>query len=81
MVILGISNKKVIFIHSSENDKITKELHDKYKINVTVIEEDNNKKTLLAVVKDIDYSAIKIDLKKIDKKVFYTTNNCYEVGK
>ncbi len=81
LVILGLSNNKVIFIHSDKNDKITKVLYDKYKINVTVIDDTNNKNTLLAVVKNIDYNAIKIDLKKIDRKVFFTTNNCYEVGK
>ena len=79
-VILGLPNNKVIFIRSDENDKITKVLHDKYKINVTILGDDN-KKMLLAVVKNIDYSAIKIDLKRIDRKVFYTTNYCYEVGK
>ena len=81
MVILGISNNKVLFINSNENDKIIKVLHDKYNINVMVIDDDNKKKTLLAVVKDIDYSAIKLDLKRIDRKVFFTTNYCYEVGK
>ena len=80
LVILGLSNNKVIFIHSKKNDKITEVLHDKYNINVTILDNDD-KKTLLAVVKNIDYSAIKLDLKRIDKKVFFTTNDCYEVGK
>ncbi len=81
LVVLGVSNNKVIFIHSSMNEQITKLLHDKYKINVTVIDNDDKKKTLLAVVSNIDYSAVKLDLKRIDKNIFYTTNNCYEVGK
>ena len=81
LVILGLSNNKVLFIRSNENDKITKILHDKYKINVTILDNGEKKKTLLAVVKNIDYSAIKLDLRRIDKKVFFTTNNCYEVGK
>ncbi len=81
MVILGISNNKVIFIHSGKNDEITKMLHNKYKINVTIIEDSEDKGTLLAVVKNIDYNAVKIDLKKIDRKIFFTTNDCYEVGK
>ena len=80
LVILGFSNNKVILIHSKKNDKITEVLHDKYNINVTILD-DNNRKTILAVVKNIDYSAIKFDLKRIDNKVFFTTNNCYEVGK
>ena len=80
-VILGLSNNKVIFIHSNKNEIITKVLHDKYKISVTIIDDDNNKNTLLVVVKNIDYNAIKLDLQKIDKKAFFITNNCYEVGK
>ena len=81
LVILGLSNNKVIFIHSSKNDAITKVLYDKYRIMVTIIDDDNNDNTLLAVVKNVDYNAVKLDLKKIDKRVFFTTNNCYEVGK
>lgn len=81
LVILGLSNNKVIFIHSNENKKISEVLHDKYHINATILDDSEKKKTLLAVVKNIDYSAIKLDLRKIDKKVFFTTNNCYEVGK
>ena len=81
LVILGLSNNKVIFIHSNSDNEITKLLHDKYKINVTILDDDAKKKTLLAVVKNIDYSAIKLDLRRIDKKVFFSTNNCYEVGK
>jgi len=80
LVILGLSNNKVIFIHSKKNGKISEILHDKYNINVTILDDDDNK-TLLAVVKNIDYNAIKLDLKRIDKKVFFTTNDCYEVGK
>ena len=81
MVILGVSNNKVIFIHSNMNKEIIKVLHDKYNINVTVIDNTEKNKTLLAVVKNIDYSAVKLDLKRIDKGIFFTTNNCYEVGK
>ena len=81
LVILGLSNNKVIVIHSKENDKIMKVLHDKYRTNVIVLDDVKNRKTLLAIIKDIDYSSVKFDLKRIDKKVFFTTNNCYEVGK
>lgn len=80
IVILGLSSNKVLFIHSKENDKITKLLHDKYKINVTIMDADK-KNTILAVVKNINYNAIKFDLKRIDENVFFTTNDCYEVGR
>jgi uncharacterized membrane-anchored protein YitT (DUF2179 family) len=81
LIILGLSNNKVIVIHSKENDKIMEVLHDKYCINVMILDDVKNQKTLLAVIKDIDYNSVKLDLRTIDRKVFFTTNNCYEVGK
>ena len=81
IVILGLASKKVIVIHSHENERITKLLYDKYQVNVIIIDDIKNQKTLLAIIKDIDYNSVKLDLKKIDNKVFFTTNNCYEVGR
>ena len=81
MVILGYSGNKVLFIRSRNNDKIIELLHDKYSINATILDNENNTDTLMAVVANIDYNPIKIDLLKIDKHVFFTTNNCYEVGR
>ncbi len=81
LVILGFSSNKVIFIHSKRNDQITELLHDKYETNVISLIDENKEDTLLAIIKDIDYNAVKGDLRKIDKKVFFTTNNCYEIGK
>ena len=80
LVILGLSSHKAIIIKSHASDKIIKLLHDRYSINVTILNTDKEK-ALLAVVKNINYSAIKFDIKKIDRKVFFTTNDCYEVGK
>ena len=80
LVILGLSSNKVILIKSKKYDKIIEMLYQKYHINATILDDDN-KKTLLAVVKNIDYNTIKYDLKSIDKGIFFTTNNCYEVGK
>ena len=80
VVILGLSSNKAILIKSKKNDDIIKVLHDKYSINVTIIDDEDDK-TLLAVVKNIDYSTIKLDLKRIYKNVFFSTNDCYEVGK
>ena len=80
MVVLGLSSNKAIIIKSKKNDEIMKVLYNKYSINSTIIDDEEDK-TLLAVVKNIDYSAIKLDIKRIDKKVFFTTSDCYEVGK
>ena len=79
LVIFGLSNNKAIFIRSHKLDKIMLLLHNKYLLNSTIIGDGNNK-MLLVVVKNIDYNSIKIDLKKVDRKVFFTTNYCYEVG-
>lgn len=81
LVILGLSNNKVIVIHSNKNNEIVNILHDKYQANAIVIDDINNKNTLLAIIKNIDYNAIKLDLRRIDQKIFFTTNNCYEIGK
>ncbi len=81
LVILGLSSNKVLLIKSKKNDQVIKLLYDKYSINATILEDNENNDTLLAVVKNIDYSFVKRDLIKIDKKVFFTTNNCYEVGR
>ena len=80
IVILGVSGNKVLFINSKENNKIIKLLQEKYNINATIIDDDNKYNTILVVVKNIDYNPVKLDLKKIDKNVFFTTNNCYEVS-
>lgn len=80
VVTLGLSSNKAILIKSNKSNEIMEVLHNKYSINVTILDDEKDK-MLLAVVKNIDYSAIKLDLKRIDKKVFFTTNNCYEVGK
>ena len=79
LIILGLSSNKVMFIKSDNNKKILELLHDKYHINAIILE-DNDENTLMAVVKNIDYNALKIELKTIDKSIFFTTNNCYEVG-
>lgn len=81
LVVLGIANNKVIVIHSDKNDQVMKVLYDKYHTNVIILDDVNDKKTLLAVIKEIDYNSVKIDLRRIDKKVFFTTSNCYELGK
>lgn len=81
LVILGLSNNKVIVIHSKKDKQIIKTLYDKYGVNVILINDDNKENALLAVIKNIDYNSIKIDIRRIDRDVFFTTNNCYELGK
>ena len=79
-IVLGLSNDKVLFIKSNRNEKIIELLHNKYNLD-TIVLDDKDKNTLLVVVNNLDYSMVKKDIIKIDKKVFFTTNNCYEVGR
>ena len=81
IVILGLSSNKVLFIKSSKFNKIVKLLHEKYLINAIILDNEKKEKSLVVVVKNIDYSFVKKDILKIDKKVFFSTSNCYEVGK
>ena len=78
-IILGSSKNKVLFINSDKEKKITKLLHEKYHINATILDSDGND-TLMVVIKNIDYSRIKKDLYHVDKGLFFTTNDCYELN-
>ena len=80
IVILGLSSNKAMFIKSDKNNQIIVMLHKKYLTNATILDNEKDE-MLLVVIKNIDYSAVKLDLKRIDKKVFFITNDCYEVGK
>ena len=77
MIILGVSQNKVIFIRSDKIDDIMKYLKNKYNINAIVIEDDYP--TLLVLSNNRAYSLIRNDLINIDKDIFFTTDNCYEV--
>ena len=81
LVILGLSNNKVIVIHSKKDKEVIDLLYNKYNINVIMIDDDRNKNALLAVIKDIDYNSVKLDLKRIDRDIFFTANKCYETGR
>lgn len=81
IVILGLSSNKVLFIKSDMNDKIIKLLHDKYLINAIVLDNDKKEDSIMAVVSNLEYRFVKNDILCIDKKVFFSTSDCYEVGK
>lgn len=81
IVILGLSSNKVLFIKSNKHDKIIELLHNKYAINAIVLDNDKKEESLVVVVKNIEYGMVKKDIMNIDKKVFFSTNDCYEVGR
>ena len=80
MVILGVSRNKVMFINSDKYKEIIKLFHDKYHQTVTIINSKGND-IIIAVINNIDYSFVRKDLKLVDNKVFFTTNDCYELKK
>ena len=77
IIILGVSQNKVILIRSKKIDEIIRVLKDKYKINAIIIENDDP--VILVVSKNRYYYLIRNELSLIDKDVFFTTDNCYEV--
>ena len=79
MVILGVSNNKVLLIKSTKSDKIIKLLHNKYQIHATILDDNENNYTIMVVINNLAYRFVKLDLKRIDKDIFFSTNNCYEV--
>ena len=82
IIILGVSKNKMIFIRSKESNKLIKYLHDKYNIKVTILEsEEKDDSTFFVVVNKWSYASIKNELLEIDNKLFFVTDNCYEVGK
>ena len=77
MIILGVSQNKVIVIRSKKIHEIMEYLKNKYNINAIIIE--NGDPSLLIVSSNRYYSFIRNDLIKIDSEIFFTTDNCYEV--
>lgn len=77
MIILGVSQNKVILIKSKKSVEIIKCLKDKYNINAIVMENDDS--VIMVLSSNRYYSYIRSDLLNIDNDIFFTTDNCYEV--
>ena len=77
-IILGISRNKVLIIRSKKYEDIIKLLAQKYHLSATVFNESNDL-LIMVVLKNYYYYNLKNDLLMIDNKVFFTTNDCYEV--
>ena len=77
MIILGVSQNKVILIKSKKIYDVIHCLKEKYNINAIIMESDNP--TAMILTNNRYYSLIRNDLVNIDKEIFFTTDNCYEV--
>ena len=80
-IILGVSRNKVLLIYSKKYLEILELLKNKYHLNATIFEEQDNNMMIMIVLNNVYYFNLKRDLVKLDDNVFFTTNDCYEVKK
>lgn len=83
-IIIGISNSKLFFIYTKEEEKVKDFIMDELKTGVTIFHakggfsgEENH--VLMCVVPNQDYYLFKEMVLEIDKNAFFVINDCYEV--
>lgn len=83
-IIIGISNSKLFFIYTKEEEKVKDFIMDELKTGVTIFHakggfsgEENH--VLMCVVPNQDYYLFKETVLEIDKNAFFVINDCYEV--
>ena len=83
-ILIGISNSKLFFIYTKEDELIKEFIIKELKTGVTILnarggytEEKNH--VLMCVVANRDYYYIKEMVLKIDPHAFFIINDCYEV--
>lgn len=83
-IIIGISNSKLFFIYTKEEEKVKDFIMDELKTGVTIFNakggfsgEENH--VLMCVVPNKDYYLFKETVLEIDKNAFFVINDCYEV--
>lgn len=83
-VLLGISNNKAFYIITSREEAVKKYILDTLGHDVTVFDvkggfKEEKRKVLLTVVPSRDYYRVTEGIKEIDKKVFFTATDSYQV--
>lgn len=83
-IIIGISNSKLFFIYTKEEEKVKNFIIEELKTGVTIFDakggfsgEENH--VLMCVVPNQDYYLFKETVLEIDKNAFFVINDCYEV--
>lgn len=83
-IIIGISNSKLFFIYTKEEEKVKDFIMEELKTGVTIFNakggfsgEENH--VLMCVVPNKDYYLFKETVLEIDKNAFFVINDCYEV--
>ena len=82
-ILLGISNNKIFYIVTDEEDKIRHYLVDKLGKSVTIFDVENNdmeeRKTIMISVSNILYRNVLDTVKKLDRKSFIVSCDSYEI--
>ena len=83
-IIIGISDSKMFFIHSSKIADIRKYVLKNLNTGATIFQtkgglQKKDREMLMVVVPTRDYYRFKEEILKIDEKVFYIVSDCYEV--
>lgn len=84
-ILIGISNSKMFFIYSKEEDKVKKFIMEELKTGVTILDakggySGEKSHVLMCVVPNNDYYLFKETVLEIDKDAFFVISDCYEVA-
>lgn len=84
-IMLGTSNSKVFFIHTSNLPEIKKLIHEEFDSGFTILPTNSSflhkkDELIMVVVPNREYFAIKNRILEIDPNAFFIINDCYEVG-
>ena len=79
-IILGVSTHKAVFVKTNKKDEVLNLITQKYHSTATIMDSEDDD-LFLTIVHNNNYLRFKEDIKEIDKKIFFSTENCYEVRK
>ena len=83
-IIIGVSNSKLFFIYTKEEEKIKTFIMDELKTGVTIFNakggySGESSHVLMCVVPNRDYYLFKEMVLEMDENAFFVINDCYEV--
>lgn len=83
-ILIGVSNSKLFFIYTKEQDKVKKFITEDLKTGVTLLQAKGGFSgekgyILMCVVSNRDYYFFKEMVLEIDNEAFFVINDCYEV--
>lgn len=83
-IIIGVSNSKLFFIYTKEEEKVKTFIMEELKTGVTLFNakggfSGEESLVLMCVVPNQDYYVFKETVLEIDKDAFFVINDCYEV--